>query len=76
MNAVASRSRPKPARGFSQGARRYEINRATSVRAGELVSRPVLDIVIHGSPLSRPNENSLGGRENRTTEQVFINSPG
>jgi hypothetical protein len=75
MNAVASRSRPKPA-GASRRAHGAMNKSHTSVRAGELVSRPVLDIVIHGSPLSRPNENSLGGRENRTTEQVFINSPG
>ncbi|SLM41868.1 hypothetical protein NSND_50254 [Nitrospira sp. ND1] len=54
MNAVARRSRRKPA----EAARTRGRRRRT------------------GSPSRRPSENSLAGRENRTPEQAFMNSPG
>ncbi len=78
MNAVAKRLRPKPSfhpptqacqdaplPWASRRAHGALNKRAMSVRAGELVSRPVLDTVIHGGPSRRPNEKSPAGREDR-----------
>ncbi|SLM45022.1 conserved hypothetical protein [Nitrospira sp. ND1] len=76
MNVVARRSRPKPAGASRERGRRRRTDSPSRAHGAMTKERHVCARRRAGEAAGRPNENSPAGRENRTTEQAFMNSPG